>query len=365
MKNRNVFILFCLILCLPFGSSYAQGVSVNQTGAQADSAAMLDVSSTTKGLLIPRMSTQERVAIQPLGLLQKGLMVYDLTEDVFYYWDGILWRVSLGPAGPTGPTGNIGAQGIQGIQGVAGNTGPTGLTGAQGVAGITGVTGPMGPTGANGLTGPVGATGLTGPTGITGADGVTGVTGLDGVTGATGLDGATGPIGAEGPTGPTGGYPVHYIGEMYGGGIVFYVYDDGQHGLVVSELDLDTAMRWFAGSSVLTKATADGLGAGRFNTGLIVARLAVGDGNSYAAYLCASYQSTNNGITYGDWYLPSKYELILLYLQKNTLGGFGNNNYWSSTETQLNGAWLIDFTDGLSYDHIKSDSIHVRAVRDF
>ena len=43
--------------------TFSQGVSINGTGARADTSAMLDVESTVKGVLIPRMSTSQRNAI--------------------------------------------------------------------------------------------------------------------------------------------------------------------------------------------------------------------------------------------------------------------------------------------------------------
>jgi len=36
----------------------------------------------------------------------------------------------------------------------------------------------------------------------------------------------------------------HYIGESYGGGIVFYVNDSGRHGLIAATSDQSTGMRW-------------------------------------------------------------------------------------------------------------------------
>ena len=35
----------------------------------------------------------------------------------------------------------------------------------------------------------------------------------------------------------------HYISESYGGGIVFYVYDNGQHGLIAATADQSTGIR--------------------------------------------------------------------------------------------------------------------------
>jgi len=139
-----------------------QGVSVNITGVPAHNSAMLDVSSTEKGVLIPRMTSSQRIAIVSPA---QGLLVYDTDNNQFWYFDGSIWVQAIGPTGPTGYTGNTG---------VAGPTGPTGNTGN------TGAIGPTGPTGANG------ANGATGATGNTGANGVTGPTGATGATGATG-----------------------------------------------------------------------------------------------------------------------------------------------------------------------------------
>lgn len=65
------------------------GVAINNTGAAPAAAALLDVASTTKGVLLPRMSTGQRKNIQNL---QPGLMVFDLDKATFYLYDGEQWR---------------------------------------------------------------------------------------------------------------------------------------------------------------------------------------------------------------------------------------------------------------------------------
>jgi len=142
-------LFFSIIFIFLSTCSYAQGVAINITGAIADTSAILDVSSTTKGLLIPRMTTAERTAISPLGLPQRGLLVYDISFNQFFFWDGTAWIMAVGPTGPIGPTGLAGATGIQGP------TGPIGPTGLAGATGIQGPTGPIGPTGLTGATGPL------------------------------------------------------------------------------------------------------------------------------------------------------------------------------------------------------------------
>jgi hypothetical protein len=159
---------------------------------------------------------------------------------------------------------------------------------------------------------------------------------------------------------------VHFIGENYGGGIVFYVYDNGQHGLIAATADQSTAIRWDNGIFRNTGADGDGLNAGSMNTALIVAtQMADNQLGNFAAKVCADYIVTSWGITYGDWYLPSQHELNLLYLQKFVVGGFANDNYWSSSEFISTLAISQDFNDGFQGATNKGSIIRIRAVRAF
>jgi hypothetical protein len=157
----------------------------------------------------------------------------------------------------------------------------------------------------------------------------------------------------------------HYIGESYGGGIVFYVYDNGQHGLIAANYDQSTGIRWYGGSYSNTRARADGVGAGLKNTSIIIANQGPVDGDAFAATVCNEYSVTVGDATYGDWYLPSKYELNLLYLKRGWVGGFAIGNYWSSSEYNEGNAWIQDFDDGFQGDDHKDYTYYVRAVRTF
>jgi hypothetical protein len=158
----------------------------------------------------------------------------------------------------------------------------------------------------------------------------------------------------------------HYIGESYGGGKVFYVYDNGKHGLIAATSDQSTGIRWYGGSNTNTRARANGVGAGLKNTALIIANQGAVNGNAFAATVCNEYSVTVDGVTYGDWYLPSKNELNLLYLQKSVVGGFASNVYWSSTEFGNDVlAWNQDFANGLQYYDYKNFTRYVRAIRAF
>ena len=64
------------------------------------------------------------------------------------------------------------------------------------------------------------------------------------------------------------------------------------------------------------------------------------------------------------WRLPTRLELLLMYENKEGIGGFANTDYWSSTENGANDAWDQDFFDGFQSIFNKSGPIYVRAVRD-
>ena len=177
-------------------------------------------------------------------------------------------------------------------------------------------------------------------------------------------------------TSKTGGITTHFIGESYGGGIVFFVYDGGQHGLIAATADQSAGVRWSGGSYTNTRARADGIGAGLKNTAIIIADQGPvdnsGTGNDFAATLCNEYSVTVDGVIYGDWYLPSKYELNQMYINRSTLeavsgfNAFTTNFYWSSTEKDTHFAWRQYFHNGAQDGDNKANTSHrVRAVRAF
>lgn len=88
--QKNYFKIITLFISSLFTiKSFSQSVSINNTGAAADSSAMLDISSTTKGLLVPRLTAQQRIAIATPAT---GLLVYQTDGDRgFYYYSGAGW----------------------------------------------------------------------------------------------------------------------------------------------------------------------------------------------------------------------------------------------------------------------------------
>lgn len=91
MRHMKPYALVVLISILFLNFANAQSVGVNDDGSSPNAKAMLDVKSNAKGLLIPRMSTAERVAIAP-AMSEQGLMIYDTTANAFFYYTGTDWK---------------------------------------------------------------------------------------------------------------------------------------------------------------------------------------------------------------------------------------------------------------------------------
>ena len=88
-------LLFTCGLILTAVSVFSQNIGINTTGAQPNSSAMLDVSSTSKGILIPRMTASQKNAIASPAT---GLQIYQTDGTVgFYYYNGNAW-MQLGAA---------------------------------------------------------------------------------------------------------------------------------------------------------------------------------------------------------------------------------------------------------------------------
>jgi hypothetical protein len=226
----------------------------------------------------------------------------------------------------------------------------SGTPGPQGPAGATGATGSQGPTGATGLTGAVGATGPQGPIGL------------------------TGPTGATGPAGPVGGGSfTHYIGEVFGGGVVFNLWKDAQgveHGLIVDTTDLSASQVWSNMYATIIGTSAQSIWDGLSNSNAIVAQAGH---TSSAAALCLN--STNGGQS--DWYLPSIQELNMLWNSYYTVARSLSQisgatqmqvaGYWSSSEYDFfnNLGFYFDFSSGPVSVASKYNTYYVRAVRAF
>ena len=173
---------------------------------------------------------------------------------------------------------------------------------------------------------------------------------------------------------------IYSVGDFAQGGVVFWVDETGQQGLVAAKDDQSqsTGFSWNAGTYGYTHANGDGLFAGEANTSkIIAAHVAIGDdGSTYAARICNELQLTEGGKTYGDWYLPSLEEVNLMYINKASIdataianggSGFADEYYWSSSEYDFGNAWVQHLFYGSQTWPAKVffEGIYVRAVRAF
>jgi hypothetical protein len=94
-----------LVACVFTGLLAQAQVAFNTTGALPDNSAMLDVTSTTKGLLVPRMTTAARTAITSPAT---GLLIYDNSLSLFYFYNGTAWAAITAPTSPWTINGNGG-----------------------------------------------------------------------------------------------------------------------------------------------------------------------------------------------------------------------------------------------------------------
>lgn len=226
--------IFCFALLIISFQSFAQD-NVGIGTLTPHPSAILDLNANNKGLLMPRVTSVERTAIISPAT---GLMVYDLTTETFWYFDGIQWVEGVGQPGPQGPAGP------QGISGTSGTNGQDGISVTGAVVNGSGnliitlsnsqtinagfVVGPQGAQGPSGPQGATGATGATGPAGPQGPTGATGPQGPIGATGATGPAGATGATGPQGLPGPVGCSTANFVVKSNGtSAVCSQIFDNG------------------------------------------------------------------------------------------------------------------------------------------
>ena len=176
--------------------------------------------------------------------------------------------------------------------------------------------------------------------------------------------------------------PLYEIGDLAEGGLVFYLDETGQHGLVAALEDLIegatdpyglgyNGYEWGCYFENVSEADGQVIGTGYQNTMDIVNQGCDTENGGITAAQAALDAEIND---YSDWYLPSNDELNEMYntigpggLEGN-IGGFGNSNdsyYWSSSEYNSNGAWFVGFDNGYTYLNNKNNTYRVRVIRAF
>jgi hypothetical protein len=175
---------------------------------------------------------------------------------------------------------------------------------------------------------------------------------------------ADGGVCAVGDTGP-------------GGGKVFYVHPSGTFacGATLSSTCkyleaaptsgtaawTDATYEWSGNTSEAIGADAQGtaIGTGYRNTQAMVTQSSTA---GRAGTVSRAYRGPNS---LSDWYLPSQDELNQMYVNKNAIGDFSTDLYWSSSEYGDDSVWVQDFSLGLQGTGLKNLTLDVRPVRAF
>jgi len=176
--------------------------------------------------------------------------------------------------------------------------------------------------------------------------------------------------------------PSYQVGDLAEGGIVFYVDETGEHGLVAAMEDLTegatdpngfgfNGYEWGCMSEDVSGADGQDLGTGYQNTMDIVSQGCVTQNGGITAAQAALDVEVNG---YIDWYLPSIDELNEMYntigpggLESN-IGGFEisvNSYYWSSSKINNMTAWGVYFDNGDTELSSKNNARSVRIIRAF
>ena len=160
-------------------------------------------------------------------------------------------------------------------------------------------------------------------------------------------------------------YLEHYIGELYGGGIIIAVWKTSgvEHGLIITLKDQSNHIAWSSNTEDATNGTSIWDGATNTTTNTTGTHPDL----SKANYMCDTL--TIGGYT--DWYLPSTLELDLAYSNGALIGHIlGANSlaadcYWSSTERDNLKAYGKYMISGKNEQLSKSLTFKVRAMRKF
>ena len=410
-----------LVICFSSTLLFSQGAAINTSGAVANSSAGLDIDFNDRGLLIPRLTTAERNAIQNTA---EGLQIFNTDNKCFEYFAYGIWQqmhCAICPAPEAAGTISGNSSICQGDNGVNysvplinnANTYIWTYTGSGATINGNSET----------ITIDFSASATSGNLTVKGTnqcgDGVVSsnfsIT-VNNITSSPTASTHT-PYGTEiiwewsDVSGATG-YQWNTINTYPGVGIntvsnssylqsgltcgaayTLYVWAYNSCGYYSISVELNSSTlscvscnvgdskeggkvfyHDVANNKCYVSATIDqssGAQWGCYGTSIGGTGMAIGTGQNNTTLIDNACTTTGiaadicNNLSlnsYTDWFLPSKDELNHMYIQRSTIGGF-SSSYWSSSEYNSNHGCLQSFDTGLQGVGLKSISFKVRCVR--
>jgi hypothetical protein len=314
MIMKKLFMLLGFVVTV---TTFAQSVSISDDGSTAHASAILDVKSTTKGFLPPRMTADQRDLIaSPVAGLQ--IWCSNCLEDggVTQIFNGTSW------------TNAAGATVDQDVSGIKENT-------AAIVAEAV----------------------------IARAAEEANAAAI--LLAAAKINDFIEPI------------PIPKIGDLKDGGVIFWIDENGESGLICALADYEEAVEWgcdeqdlqsvpngtYTGKNTDPTGPGTQIGDGIANTNGILNDCSAGDPSITSAAQAAR--------TLGpEWFLPSQGELREMYENRTILKdaeGFNElvGSYYSSTEHSAIGAYYFSFDDGSQSANYKYTKYSVRSIKSF
>jgi hypothetical protein len=391
--KRQIFFTIFVATQLFVAIHLSAQVGINTDNSAPDNSAMLDVKSTTKGFLPPRVALTAINSANPVTAPATGLLVYNTASAGtppnnvivgYYYWNGAKWIAVVAPQGanagdmlywngtqwisiPAGSNGQVltfnnGVPTWGGVQiPIVSTTAISNITGNSANSGGNVTSDGGSPVTARGVCWNITSNPTTSDNHTTDGSGtgsfVSNLTGLSVSTLYYVRAYATNSAGTSYGNQVSFTTLQFYIGQSYGGGIIFYIDITNQHGLIATSSDQSTNAQWGCWGNFIG-GTSTNIGTGQANTTAIINGCGAED---IAADICDDL--VLNG--YSDWYLPSKDELNQMYIQKNVIGGNPYSTYWSSSEYSAFNAYVQDFSNGVQGNSAKNNTLYVRAIRSF
>jgi len=345
MKTVTYFIIITvLLISIPIFVVSQVGISTDNS--TPDNSAILDLKSTTLGFLPPRMTQSQISAIKTPA---NGLIVFCTTDNKLYLYvaSANIWKeVSYG-IGTIATFPSVTTTAVT-------NTTPTTATAGGNVTSDGGATATARGVCWNTTSNPT----ITDSHTTDGTGTGVFVSNLTGLTQGIYYYFRAYAVNSIGTSyGNQLSFWTFYIGQNYGGGIIFYIDGTGQQGLIAPTSDQSINAQWGC-YGTLIGGTGTAIGTGQANTTAVVNGCTT---TGIAARICDDL--VLNG--YSDWFLPSKDELNQMYLQKNIIGGFASDLYLSSSEVDNNFAWSQRLSDGYHNTSSKFTPSYVRAIRAF